>query len=82
MIDFNINDWVHVKLNQVGKDELKKQWQEYHELYPKAFPTFSLPKEDAEGFSKWQLHTLMSVLGHKCTLGLEPPFDTAIKIDN
>ena len=80
MIEFNINKWVYVKLNETGKAELKKQWTEMNKLYPQTFKKFKLPNEDVDGFSKWQMHSLMQQLGHLCVLGFEPPFDPDIKL--
>lgn len=76
---FNINDYVKVKLNKVGVDELKRQHVELKANFPK-LDDFIEPKTDDEGYSKFQLHELMNRLGHLCILGFEPPFDTEIEI--
>jgi hypothetical protein len=76
---FNINSYVKVKLNKVGIDELKRQHTELKANFP-GLHDFREPKTDEEGYSRFQLHDLMNRLGHLCTLGFEPPFDTEIEI--
>jgi len=80
MLEFNVNDWVMVKLNSVGLAELEKQHKEFASMFLKA-GEFKPPKEDAEGYSKWQLHDLMHRFGHMMTLGSIPPFDTTVRIN-
>ena len=79
-IDFNINNYVMVRLTDIGREELKRQAEELRQRVPAIKHPYSLPKEDAKGFSKWQMHHLMSRLGHLCILGCEPPFEVDIKI--
>ncbi len=74
----NINDWVLVKLNKNGIDELKRQHNELKLQLP-ALGDFKL-KIDDDGYTKFQLHDLMNRLGHMCSLGFEPPFSTEIII--
>lgn len=78
---FNINQWVYVRLNETGKQELLRQAAELRENNPKIKHDYSLPKEDEEGWSKWQMHSLMNAFGHMMVLGLESPFDTEIRIE-
>lgn len=63
----NINDYVLVRLTDVGKEILRKKG-------------FSLPKEDADGWSKWQLWSLMNTFGEYTQLGKDVPFETEIEI--
>jgi len=80
MIKFNINEYVHVQLNKSGLDEIKKQ----HDKLKKSFPNLSclkMPEEDDNGWSKWQMHDLMSTFGNVITMGMEPPFNTNIRIE-
>lgn len=80
--DFNINHNVYVKLNEIGIEELKRQHEELLASFPKLENhEFKLPVTDQEGWSKWQMHNLMSSLGHLCTIGFEPPFEPNIKIE-
>ena len=80
IIEFNVNRYVYVKLTDIGRDELRRQ----HEDLRKSFPSlkeYHAEEEDDKGFSKWQLHDLMSRLGHMCMIGFDLPFETNIKID-
>lgn len=72
---FNLNDWVKVKLNEQGR---KLLYQNYVSLWQGRKPpyAFSLPKEDEEGWSKWQLWSLMGHFGPHVQLGMQAPFDT------
>lgn len=78
-MDFNINYSVLVKLNQRGLDELKRQYDDLRSKVT-SLPEWEPPKTDEDGYTKFQLWSLMKELGHLCGLGLEPPFDTKIKI--
>ena len=79
-IEFNVNDWVKVKLNGEGIHELKRQHYELSKVIPN-LREFRVPKTDQDGYSKWQLHSLMNTFGHMMILGNEVPFDTVIKIE-
>lgn len=79
-IPFNINMYVRVKLKQRGLDELRRQREEARKLNP-LLDEFSEPKVDEEGYSKFQLWSLMEDLGHLCEMGREPPFETTIYFD-
>ena len=77
---FNMNNSVKVKLNNKGYAELERQ---HNELYS----YIGIKKEykkiatDDEGYSTFQMHTLMSTFGHMMVLGCEAPFETlTIKI--
>jgi hypothetical protein len=80
---FNINEYVYVCLTPSGKAALEKQYNELFNnsvLFLTAHP-YTPPIEDDNGWSKWQLHHLMSELGHLCTLGSRDlPFETTIRI--
>ena len=76
---FNINETVYVKLTDVGKAELKRQHDELRKSFPKLGEDIPI-KEDEFGWSKWQLWTLMSHLGHLCNMGaIQLPFETNIE---
>ena len=75
---FNINDYVKVKLTDKGRElhkryqnELLKHWDKYE---------YKAPKEDEDGWSKWQLWDLMQTFGPHIHLGGINPFDTEIEI--
>jgi hypothetical protein len=77
-ISFNINEYVHIKLNDSGIKELERQHEELRQQFP-SVGEFNPPKVDEDGYSKFQMHDLMKRLGHTCMLGFEPAFDTNIK---
>lgn len=81
MIEFNINDYVSVRLTRHGRQCLERSYALLNaDKAAKArhLPDFTLPKEDAEGWSKWQMHDLMAQLGpHICA---NIPFETTIRL--
>jgi hypothetical protein len=77
MIDFNINNFVYVKLTQRGRDILRAN----HDNHAK-ISEYEPPKEDSEGWSKWQMWELFANFGHHWYLGMDVPFETTIRIDN
>lgn len=81
-IEFNVNDCVFIKLTDVGLAELKKQHSELAKAFPSISAIFTPPPVDEYGFSKWQLHSLMSTFGHLMNPGFSVPFETTIRIQN
>lgn len=78
-IDFNVNEYVLVKLTEFGKAQLcKDHYKFWIALGVKNIPEFKLPKEDSYGYSKWQMWMLMELLGKYCGLGCNLPFETNI----
>lgn len=78
-IDFNINNYVLVKLTEEGKRLLVEDHYKFWESAGRTPPyPYEEPKEDYFGYSKWQLWSLMNKLGCYCGLGCEVPFDTNI----
>lgn len=76
---FNVNNYVKIKLNERGKEILLKEWEAMPESYRSRYP-FKSPKEDEEGWSKWQLWNVMETFGPHIFLGCVNPFDTEIEI--
>jgi len=81
MIDFNVNHYVYVKLRPIGRKELQRQHDELNKEIDGLLGEYEPPGEDKDGWSKWQLHTLMNKFGHMMTLGFDPPFETTIRVD-
>lgn len=78
-VDFNINEWVSVRLTDLGRAHHRAdfdQWTKEAGLNLEYRP----PKEDAEGWSKFQMWNLMHLFGPLCGLGREVPFETTIKL--
>lgn len=80
-MEFNINNYVDVKLNEIGIAILEKRNAELRSRIP-SFPVFAPPETDQNGFSRWQLWELMEQFGPHISLGSAPPFDTVILIDD
>lgn len=80
MKDFNINEYVFVKLNKAGLAELKRQHNELKAYVP-SLPKYTPPITDSEGYSKFQAWKLMNTFGHMMRPTFEPPFDTNVKIE-
>ena len=79
MIEFNINEFVKVKLTAVGRAELKRQHDELCEAFPNIETEISdIYQSDEDGYTKFQLWSLMNTFGHICHMGSAPPFDTTI----
>lgn len=80
----NMNDYVKVKLTELGIQELKKQHDEMNEhLISRGgmpYETFQINK-DEEGYTKFQLWKLMSHFGHMMHNGAKQPFEMDIKLD-
>ncbi|MCK5610980.1 hypothetical protein KAR91_54410 [Candidatus Pacearchaeota archaeon] len=81
MIEFNLNNHVWVKLTDVGRERLHKNYDRLMSLYGTDRPPYEPPKEDADGWSKWQMWCLMSELGGMMHNGCNVPFETTIRID-
>lgn len=76
-IDFNVNSFVKVRLTDIGRKIYKENWEpEFIELGLECQP----PKEDADGWSEWQLWQLLGEFGRKSWIGSGRCFETNIKI--
>lgn len=72
-MQFNINNKVRVRLTPKGKRVLAEKYKGLRPGYP--------PKEDAAGWSEWQLWDLMQTFGECIFLGCDMPFEGTIEID-
>ena len=79
-IPFNLNDWVRIKLTDHGKAILRANYAEFCSKYPKVRYAFSLPKEDIDGWSDWQLWNLINTFGSYIYMGCDPPFELNIEL--
>lgn len=83
IISNNINNYVYVQLTQYGRDIHKNA---HHDLMaalkepPKNY-VYNPPKEDEDGWSKWQLWNLMNYFGKAMYMGNDTPFKTTIKME-
>jgi hypothetical protein len=77
----NVNEYVKVKLNDLGISILKERHDELnkriHANGGKGFGEFEL-KVDEEGYTKFPLWDLMNTFGHAMVIGFDVPFETDI----
>ena len=80
-MDFNINDKVRVKLTAHGRACLERNHVEFWARTGRPAPyAYTPPKEDADGWSEWQMWSLMHELGPHTHMGVLVPFETTIQI--
>lgn len=79
-VAFNINETVLVRLNDHGREIVRESDAKWSELYPRLRGHSTLPEEDADGWSKWQLWHLMKTFGPHMFAGAPNPFDITIRI--
>lgn len=78
-MEFNVNEYVSVKLNDLGKKILLAEYAELKSVFPK-LPPYQEEAVDENGFTKFQLWNLMLTFGPHMRLGAEMPFETTIRI--
>lgn len=71
----NMNNAVMVKQNEAGHKEMERQHNELYETIGLKYRPFVRKGCDENGYSSFQLHTLMNTFGHMVTLGSKLPFD-------
>lgn len=85
-IPFNVNYEVRVKLTDVGRAAHRKNHDKLFAFAKTRLGAeddawkYRAPEEDTEGWSKWQLWVLMKEFGPHITMGMTPPFETAIEL--
>lgn len=72
---FNMNNAVKVKLNEIGHKEMERQHNELYEAVGVKYRPFTRKVVDDDGYSTFQLHTLMNTFGHMMICGGDLPFD-------
>lgn len=74
----NLNDTVKVKVTELGEQELTRQHWELKRRFPK-LPPFKLNR-DSDGYTEFQLWSLMGRLGHMMGGGLPLVVEAEIKL--
>lgn len=69
MIEYNLNENVHVRLNNTGRNIYKNHMQSLNSNLS------TEPEVDENGYTKFQLWDLMHIFGKYISLGLPTPFD-------
>jgi hypothetical protein len=70
-IEFNINNYVSVKLNERGEKIYKEHWAQYDFAAPVLI-------KDADGLVRFQMWDLMRIFGSHISMGRGVPFETTI----
>lgn len=82
MITMNVNDYVQVRLTELGRKIHRENYDSLNAEYGGKLPmNYEAPKEGAEGWSSWQLWHLMEEFGKHMGNGRELVFETTIRID-
>jgi len=78
-VSFNINDNVYVKLADKGRKQIQAHYNTLYAGWGEQAPPFPLPEEDENGYSKWQMWSLLEAFGVDFHIGMNPgPFDNEI----
>lgn len=77
---FNLNESVRVQLTGRGRQIHRRRFEQLREAFPRMDLPYTPPKEDAGGWSEWQLWVLMETFGEHVSIGADPPFETTIDI--
>jgi len=78
--EMNINYYVKVKLNDIGKVELRRQHESLYK-HSNIVSEYKEPDVDEDGYSKFQMWDLISTFGHMISMSSEPPFNTDILVE-
>lgn len=79
-IRFNVNDWVRVRLTDLGRAIHRKRFRELNATLPiTADFSYRPPNEDKDGWSDWQLHYLMQTFGPQMGCCSDLVFETEIE---
>ena len=82
MQECNVNDVVRIKLTPHGRDCLRQNYEILNASYGGMCSwLYEPPIEDADGWSEWQLHHLMSELGRHVGSGCDLLFETTIRLE-
>ncbi len=85
MKKFNINNYVYVKLTDIGYEQYLDKLKYYHDTTPTLFewPTIEniKLKEDKNGYLKFQMWEVMDLFGENLFNGCDKPFELDILID-
>jgi repressor LexA len=76
-VPFNVNGYVWVKLNAAGLKILKHN-DDWLRLSFASLPPFAPPATDENGYTKYQLWSLMNDFGQYMTWGAKSPFETDV----
>jgi hypothetical protein len=81
LIKFNINQIVRVKLTDHGRKIHRQQFRKFNAQFPNGTFKYDPPKEDEDGWSRWQLWDLIETFGSHVGVCKLLPFETEIELD-
>lgn len=80
-MEFNLNDEVRVKLTPLGRKLHEEDHWKFWSMMPKLkVPAYVAPTEDIDGWSTWQLWSLMEAFGKHTRIGFDTCFETTIDL--
>lgn len=81
--NFNINNYVWVQLTPYGRDLLRRKHEDLCKKTGRIFNEYPYvpPREDSDGWSKWQMWDLMMKFGPDIWHGSDLPFKTNIRVE-
>lgn len=85
LIDFNLNDYVYVRITPRGFDMLSARDAEFNAKFGAITLTGSSRRsaeQVGQGHTRWQLWDLISTFGAGIYLGCVPPFETTIQLES
>lgn len=85
MKEINLNDHVWIRLTDKGRAMLREQDANWSRLYATSYGRLAVAeKQEAEndGWSRWQLWSLIQSFGAALYLGCNPPFETTIRLES
>lgn len=81
IIKININFTVRVKLTDFGREMHRKDHVDFWTAHGRPDMRYHPPVTDSDGWSRFQLWSLMQCFGNHVSLGSVPPFETEIEYD-
>lgn len=79
-IPFNLNDDISVRLTDEGRRIHRENFDSLMSDFPQVKLEYTPPKEDPEGWSRWQAWVLMREFGPFMSMGAPQPFSMEAKI--
>lgn len=78
--DFNINCMVRVRLTDLGRQIHAQRHLDLEKRAGRRF-RYTTPPVDADGWSRFQMHDLMSTFGEHVGMCRDLPFETTIQVE-
>ena len=76
----NINQWVKIKLTPHGINVLAERHKELKKFAP-MIKDFKMPEIDKDGYTRYQLWSVMEIFSGFVGMGVDLPFEPEIEIE-